>query len=129
MTEQRVHLVVGYRQPATGQRVLVLDRGRGVLGELAGEQPHPREHRTDLTCDHGIRMFEPGNNGDVPGKIAHPLQVTQRLQRCDHHPQVPGHRGLQCEQRDAAPLRIIVQRVHLITVSDHYSSESEISLV
>ena len=38
MATERVDFVVRYGQPAAGQRVLVLDCSRGVLGELAGEQ-------------------------------------------------------------------------------------------
>jgi hypothetical protein len=127
--EQRVHLVIRCGQPTTGQGVLMLDRGRGVFSELAGEQAHSGKHRTDLPGDHRVRVLEPGDDSDVPSKIAHSFRVTHRTQDRDHHPEVPGHRGLQREQANAAPLRFIVHRVHLVTVSDNQFSTRKIGLV
>jgi hypothetical protein len=129
VAQQRVHRVVRHGQPAAGQRILVLDRGPGVLGELAGEQTHPGQHRTHLSRDHRVRMLKPSNDGDMPGEAAHPPQVTHRVQNRDHHPQISRDRRLQREQGDAAPVHIVEHPVHLVTISDDHSSEGEISLV
>jgi hypothetical protein len=50
------------------------------------------------------------------------------MQRRDHYSQVPGHRGLQREQSYAAPLRVIVHRIHLITVGNYQISTREIGI-
>jgi len=100
-----------------------------VVGEPAGEQAHPGKHRTDLADNHGVRLLESGDKRDVPSEVDHPLQMTHSAQGRDHHSQVPSNRGLQRKQGETAPLGIIENRSHTVTVSDDQSSEREIRLV
>ena len=94
LAQEGVHLVISDGQPATRQRILVLDCGGSVVGELAGEQAHPGQDGPHLTCCHGVRMLAQRHDGDMPGEGAHPLHLAQRPQDRNHHPQLPGHRGL-----------------------------------
>ena len=61
--------------------------------------------------NHVGRVAEPGQLGEVPGEIAHPLQRGAHPERAHDHAQVAGHRALQRKDVDGALVEAVLQEV------------------
>lgn len=61
--------------------------------------------------------------GDMQGQCSHAFDVRDDLDGADDGPQVPGHRGLQCQQHEGGLLGPGAGGDDVLVIADHLLGE------
>ena len=73
-------------------------------------------------------MAASGDLGDMQGQSAHAFDVGDDLDGSDDGPQVPGHRGLECQQHEGRLLGAGAGGDDLFMIADHLFGEYQVGL-
>jgi len=69
------------------------------------------ERFRELRGNHVRRETQPGQLGDVPRQVPHPLKRGTHPQRTHDHPKITGHRTLEGQDVDGALVEAVLQEV------------------
>ncbi len=115
---QLVHGVVVLLEAERGAGVLGRDHRPGLGDDPLGDLAHLEDVRGERRGYGAVRVAQPCDLRDVPGEVAHALEVRAHPHRGDHDPQVGGDGLLAGQQIDRERVQLGAERVEVVVGGD-----------